>query len=206
MRTFIVLMISLFVSSIGISQNRLSGTITDARDKKPIVNANVYIPDLKTGASTNKEGFYSLQNIPQGTFVVQARLIGYAVKTATVKIEQNTTIDFVLEPSNTELKEVIITGNSSAVDPSKTPQPITQVSNQYLNENSATNVIDAIANVPGVSAMTNGQSISKPVIRGLGYNRVLIVNDGVVQVDQPWFDEFGIEADPEAVERVQIII
>jgi len=53
--------------------------------------------------------------------------------------------------------------------------------------------------------MSNGQSIAKPVIRGLGYNRVLTVVDGVEQVDQQWFDEFGIEADPDAVERYEIL-
>jgi iron complex outermembrane recepter protein len=53
--------------------------------------------------------------------------------------------------------------------------------------------------------MTNGQSISKPVIRGLAYNRVLTINDGVDQVDQAWFDEFGIEADPDAVHRYEIL-
>ena len=53
--------------------------------------------------------------------------------------------------------------------------------------------------------MTDGQSISKPIIRGLGYNRVLTINDGVEQVDQAWFDEFGIEADPDAVDRYEIL-
>ena len=72
-------------------------------------------------------------------------------------------------------------------------------------QNSSTNVIDAITKVPGVSAITDGQSISKPVIRGLGYNRVLTINDGVEQVDQAWFDEFGIEADPDAVNRYEIL-
>ena len=205
MRHFILLLSSLFISSIGFSQNNLSGTITDAKDTKPVAFANVYIPDLKIGATTDNNGKYSLQNVPGGTYVVQARLIGYSLKTATVKIEGSVTLDFVLTQSNTELHEVVITGTSIAADPAKTPQSVTEVTNQYLNENSSTNVIDAIANIPGVSAMTDGQSISKPVIRGLGYNRVLTVNDGVQQVDQPWFDEFGIEADPDAVDRVEIL-
>ncbi|MGA3014125.1 MAG: TonB-dependent receptor [Bacteroidales bacterium] len=205
MKHFIFLLISLFFLSIGFSQNNLSGTITDIKDTKPVAYANVYIPDLKIGASTDNNGKYFLPNVPRGTYVVQARLIGYSLKTATVKIEGNITLDFVLTQSNTELHEVVITGTSIAADPAKTPQSVTEVTNQYLNENSSTNVIDAIANIPGVSAMTDGQSISKPVIRGLGYNRVLTVNDGVQQVDQPWFDEFGIEADPDAVDRVEIL-
>lgn len=179
--------------------------ITDSRDNVPVRNASVYIPDLKAGASSGNDGTYLLQNIPSGTYVVQARLLGYLTKTATLKIDQNTVLNFSLIRSNTELGEVVVTGNSSAVDLTKTPLTITQVTDEYLNEHSSTNVIDAIANVPGVSAMTNGQSISKPVIRGLGYNRVLTVNDGVIQVDQQWFDEFGIEADPDAVDRVEIL-
>lgn len=205
MKSLIILFFSIIISTIGLAQNNLSGTITDAKDGKPVVNVSVYISDLKIGASSNSDGKYFLQHVPRGTYVVQARIIGYSIKTATVKIEENTTLDFVLSSSNTELREVVVTGNSSAADPAKTPQSITEVPNSYLNENSATNVIDAISNVPGVSAMTDGQSISKPVIRGLGYNRVLTVNDGVIQVDQPWFDEFGIEADPNSVDRIEIL-
>jgi len=103
------------------------------------------------------------------------------------------------------LKEVIVTGVSSATDKQKTPVSVTTVSHDYLLQNSATNVIDAIATTPGVSAMTDGQSISKPTIRGLGYNRVLTINDGVEQIDQVWFDEFGIEADPDAVYKYEIL-
>src|SRR6202012_4958924 len=90
-------------------------------------------------------------------------------------------------------------------DKQKTPVAVTGVSHDYLLQNSSTNVIDAIAKTPGVSAMKDGQSISKPFIRGLGYNRVLTINDGVEQVDQAWFDEFGIEADPDAVYKYEIL-
>ena len=71
--------------------------------------------------------------------------------------------------------------------------------------NSATNIIDAISNVPGVSQITVGPIISKPVIRGLGYNRVVTVNDGVRQEGQQWFDEFGIEIDEYTVDKVEIL-
>jgi len=116
---------------------------------------------------------------------------------------QNSNVRFIKDTST--LKEVIVTGVIAATEKQKTPFSITSVSNKILLENSATNVIDAIAKVPGVAAMTEGQSISKPVIRGLGYNRVLVINDGVQQVGQYWFDEFGIEADPNAVYKYEIL-
>ena len=205
MKLLITLSIFIFSALFVFSQNNLTGTVTDKSDSKPLANANVYISDLKIGAATDESGKYSFQNIPKGTYVIEARLTGYSIKTATVKIEGSVTQDFILTESENELGEVVVTGNSSAADPTKSPQPTTEVSNEYLTENASTNVIDAISKVPCISAMTSGQSVAKPVIRGLGYNRVLTVNDGVVQQDQVWFDEFGIEIDPNSVDRVEIL-
>src|SRR5258708_26927551 len=42
-------------------------------------------------------------------------------------------------------------------------------------------------------------------MRGLGSKRVWAINEGAKQIDQAWFDEFGIEADPDAVNRVEIL-
>src|SRR5439155_17792190 len=59
--------------------------------------------------------------------------------------------------------------------------------------------------VPGVSEITMGPAISKPVIRGLGYNRVVTVNDGIRQEGQQFGDEFGIEMDPYTVDKVEVL-
>ena len=58
---------------------------------------------------------------------------------------------------------------------------------------------------PGVSQITTGAGISKPVIRGLGYNRVVVVNDGIRQEGQQWGDEHGIEIDEYGVNHVEIL-
>ena len=59
--------------------------------------------------------------------------------------------------------------------------------------------------VPGVNAVSTGPAISKPFIRGLGYNRVLTINDGVRQEGQQWGDEHGIEIDDYSVQRVEVL-
>ncbi|MFI5134772.1 MAG: TonB-dependent receptor [Chitinophagales bacterium] len=187
------------------AQASLSGKVTNAKDGQPLAGATVYIPDLKNGVAADKDGIYSLKNIPKGTYVVTARSIGHAQKTETVKVEGNTAQDFSLEESETEMQEVVVTGNSLATDMDQTPAPVTQIPNSYLLQNASTNIIDALAKVPGVSGITDGQSISKPVIRGLGYNRVVTVADGVPQEGQQWGDEFGIEVDPNSVDRVEIL-
>jgi iron complex outermembrane receptor protein len=205
MKRLIILSLLAGTTSFLFSQNNLSGTLTDAQTTKPIAGANVYISDLKIGASTDENGKYTLQNIPGGTYVVEARLIGYSLKTATVKIEGSVTQDFILAESENELQEVVVTGNSVGSEIQNTPVPIVEVPNSYLQQNASTNIIDALSKVPGVSGISDGQSITKPVIRGLGYNRVVTLNDGIRQEGQQWGDEFGIEVDPNSVDRVEIL-
>ena len=187
------------------AQNMLTGRVYSKASTNALPYASIYIEDLKTGALSDSMGTYSITRLPKGTYLVTVRYLGYAPMTKTVKVDGTAMVDFALRASEMMEDEVVITGSSTARQRNQTPQPITDVSNDYLNENSATNVIDAIAQVPGVSAISDGQSISKPVIRGLGYNRVLTINDGVEQMDQPWFDEFGIEIDPDAVNRAEIL-
>lgn len=52
---------------------------------------------------------------------------------------------------------------------------------------------------------SSGQAVSKPIIRGLGYNRVVIVNDGVRQEGQQWGDEHGVEIDELSVSKVEVL-
>jgi len=187
------------------AQASFSGKITDSNNHTSLAGARVHIADLNVSAIADSLGNYRINNIPGGYYLVEVSSIGYATKIESVIIKGNTKKDYLLEPSPTQLKEVIVTGVISATDKQEAPVSVTTMNYDELLQNSSTNVIDAIAKAPGVSAMTDGQSISKPVIRGLGYNRVLTVNDGVEQVDQAWFDEFGIEADPDAVNKYEIL-
>jgi iron complex outermembrane receptor protein len=69
----------------------------------------------------------------------------------------------------------------------------------------SSNLIDALSKVPGVSQISTGPAISKPVIRGLGYNRVVVMNDGIRQEGQQWGDEHGIEIDEYNVSRTEVL-
>jgi iron complex outermembrane receptor protein len=203
---FIFFVILLFISQCNIhAQNRLSGTIDNEQNHTPLTGVKINIPDLNVSALTDAQGNYDIKNLPAGTYLVEVSTTGYATNIETILLKGAVQKNYSLRLSVSQLKEVIITGVTNATEKQKTPYSITAVSAKDLLENSSTNVIDAIAKAPGVSAMTDGQSISKPVIRGLGYNRVLTINDGVQQVDQAWFDEFGIEADPDAVNRFEIL-
>ena len=79
------------------------------------------------------------------------------------------------------LNEVTVTGVTGDTKLKHATAPVSIVSPQILHATASTNIIDAIAHQPGVSQLTTGGSISKPIIRGLGYNRVVVMSEGVRQ-------------------------
>ena len=104
-----------------------------------------------------------------------------------------------------QLNELTVTGVTGDTKLKHVTAPVSIVSPQVLRATASTNVIDAISHQPGVSQLTTGGSISKPIIRGLGYNRVVVMSDGVRQEGQQWGDEHGVEVDGNSVNSVEIL-
>ena len=103
------------------------------------------------------------------------------------------------------MNEVTVTGVTGSTKLKNTTTPVSIVTPQELRATASTNIIDAIAHQPGISQLTTGSGISKPIIRGLGYNRVVVMSEGVRQEGQQWGDEHGVEVDGSSVNSVEIL-
>lgn len=187
------------------AQNILRGKIYDKDSKEPLYGVAVYISDLKIGTLTDTAGYFELKNLPKGKFLTEIKILGYASDLTTVTIPAEQPLSVYLAQSAGELQEVVVTGESKATEASRSPIPIVVVNHDYLISNTATNAIDALTAIPGFSAVTTGPNVSKPFIRGLGYNRILTLYDGFRQEGQQWGDEHGIEVDQYGVDRVEIL-
>jgi iron complex outermembrane receptor protein len=182
----------------------LSGKITDTSGA-PLQGASVYISDLKKGSVADANGNYVIHNIPDGNYVVEIKFIGYKTILQNIDFDQDKVENVAMQISVTEQSEIVITGSSKATSIARNPIPIVAINKQFLQQNLSTNIIDAIAKVPGVSEVTTGPNVSKPFIRGLGFNRILTLYDGVRQEGQQWGDEHGIEVDENTVNRVEVV-
>ena len=186
-------------------EGSLSGSVTEKASGQPIAGATVYINDLKLGTVTNTSGQYSFHNLPSGTFLVEARSVGFQALTINVTINGSVQQNFELPEKVVEESEVVVTGLSKATQIRRSPIPIVSVSHTTLATNLSTNIIDAITKVPGITAVTTGPNISKPYIRGLGFNRILTLYDGTRQEGQQWGAEHGIEVDQYSIDRIEIV-
>jgi iron complex outermembrane receptor protein len=183
----------------------LQGKITDAKTGEPLSGASIYFVDDKIGTTADINGKYIFRNIPPGHHVIEVSYTGYGTLTEHLEISTDTEKDFALTTVIIENEGVTVTGVAGATSIRKAPIPVTTVRKQALLQTTSANIIDALSHIPGVSQISTGPAISKPVIRGLGYNRVTVMNDGVRQEGQQWGDEHGIEVDELSVNRAEII-
>src|SRR5579872_6380614 len=200
-----LLLISSILSGVFATAQSLSGHLTDSATHMPIEGASVYIPELKLGAVTNKQGFYNLGALPRGTYDVQVQALGYATIVKQVDITGKAVLDFVPTVSYSPLGQVVVTSLGNITNAQRSPVPVTVVSHAAIREGAANTAIDLIASQPGVSETSEGVGTTKPQINGLGFDRVLVLTDGLPQEDFQWGDDHGILIDPYAVYDAEVI-
>lgn len=201
---FILFICILFTFSLK-AQSTFSGNITDQSTNEKLLGVSIYANDLKTGAITDEYGHFEIPNLKNGSYLFEISYLGYKTQVQKIDIKRDTSINFKLTEAIKELSEIVVTGVTRSTELKINPISIKTVDHAVLSETSSSNLIDALKNIPGVDQITTGAAISKPIIRGLGYNRVLTLVDGIRQEGQQWGDEHGIEIDQYTVDRVEII-
>src|SRR5476651_202053 len=102
-----LLAISLF-STVLKAQNRLSGSIRDAKSRKPLGGVKINIPDLNLAAMSDSLGAYAIKNIPSGAYATEISAVGYATKYEIIVFKGSVQKDYLLELSVNQLKEVVV--------------------------------------------------------------------------------------------------
>ena len=188
------------------AQASLNGLVTDLKTREPLAGATIFVPSLKKGTATESDGRFRLSGLPTGSLRVEVRLVGYKTLTRRVQLSgDSTTIDFSLETEVAQLSEVVVTGLTTGSTVRESPVPIMTYSTLQWLQTASTNLVDAVVKMPGMSQITTGVGLSKPVIRGLGFNRVITVHDGVRQEDNQWGEEHALQVDEYSIDRYEII-
>ncbi|NEU09052.1 TonB-dependent receptor [Flavihumibacter sp. R14] len=205
-KVFLIAVAILYGSSVFAALRQVKGRVIDANTKETLAGASISIPDLRITVVSDENGHFTFKNVPdKGKFLIEVKYLGYKTLTRTVDLADDSELEIILQPSVIEAREVVITGTAFSTDNRKNSTSVTAVSKEQLTSSASGNLIDAIAKVPGVSQITTGGGISKPVIRGLSYNRVLTLVDGAKQEGQQWGDEHGLETDQFNAERVEVL-
>lgn len=186
------------------AQNKIIGTITDNQNK-PLSRVTISIPEVHKEAISDENGNYNLSNLPSGKFKIVFSFVGFATQSQDVVINQKeTTISVQLVEDFHQMDEVIISTAFNKLQ-SQNVMKVEHQSMKSLQQKGTSTLIEGLATIPGVSQVSTGTSIGKPVIRGLSGNRVLVYSQGVRLENQQFGEEHGLGLNDAGVESVEVI-
>ncbi|MDN3678611.1 TonB-dependent receptor [Flavobacterium paronense] len=191
-------------SLVGSAQNKISG-ITSDKENKPLSNVIVSLPEIHKETISDTDGKYTLVNLPNGTFKILFSAVGYSTQTLSISfLGKEITQNIALEDNIIHMDEVIVSTAFNKLQ-SQNVMKVEHESVKSLQQKGATTLIEGLAKIPGVSQVSTGTSIGKPVIRGLSGNRVLVYSQGVRLENQQFGEEHGLGLNDAGVESMEVI-
>lgn len=185
------------------SQHTLRGSVTSAQNT-PLDGAHIHINNLHTVAQPH--GGYELHGISTGSHRVVISYLGYKSLDTVIAFNSDRILNAVLQPESARLDEVVVKAETASGRDRKTNAMATEtVSSNYLRKNLGGSLMQSLDNIGGISTIAIGSGQSKPIIRGLGFNRVVVAESGIRHEGQQWGADHGLEIDQYAVGSVRLI-
>ena len=186
------------------AQNEIKGQIIDASTNQSIEGANVYLPELEKGTTTDAEGMFYLKNLPNGPQNFIISFIGYGTRSVYYVFPGNDFFKIELNPTVIEMEDIIISTPFHKLQ-SENVMKVDKESVMELKKQGSITLSEGVSNLTGVNTITTGLGIGKPVIRGLSSNRVLVYTQGVRLENQQYGGEHGLGLSSNGVESIEVI-
>lgn len=155
----------------------------------PIVGATVRVLELDRAVRTGARGEFTLSNVPTGTYTVFVEMLGYAAAADTVHVVPGTvTTAFELTPSAIQLERVVVSASPVPRAANDAYQSTASKSHDELLNSAGASLAEKISDLPGVGVRLNGSAPARPILRGLGDNEVLVLENGLRTGDLATFD------------------
>ena len=103
------------------------------------------------------------------------------------------------------LPDVVVTESYQQRQAKKSALAVDVVDQDFLRKHFTGNFMQAMENIPGVQTMDIGSGFSKPMIRGMGFNRIAVLENGIKQEGQQWGADHGLELDAFNIGTVNVL-
>ncbi len=202
---FVVSLLAVVALSVIYAQDctlTLRGRVIDEHDRRPLEFANISIAGTGKGAQCDEQGVFHIGGLCAGSYTVQVMHIGCTTVERVVKLDTDMVIELKLEHHAEELKEFEL---AQQRPDENVGQAQAQLDKAAMERNSGRSLGEMLATIPGVSMLSSGPTITKPVIHGLSGNRILTLNQGIRQEDQQWGSEHAPNLDPFSTDRISVV-
>ena len=211
-----ILILCLFwagLSSFIYAQNKqditITGHVIDKKTKEHLPYISILLKGTTLGTTTDATGHYFLKNLPEGTFTLQMRYLGYKTIEKEVELKGKMTleIDFEAETDVSTLDEVVVSANRNETTRRLAPTLINVVTAKMFEVTNSCTLADGLNFQPGVRVETNCQNCGFTQVRLNGldgpYTQILIDSRSVFSA---LTGVYGLEMVPaNMIERVEIM-
>ncbi len=173
----------------------------------PVADATVRLVELRRRTAVAADGSFRFEGIPAGDYLVEAESdrIGSAVQRVRVTPGATSEVTLVLDLA-VHREEVLVTAGPDARGQSEVAQPTSVLSGDELDLRLAATLGETLAQQPGVSSTQFGAGASRPVIRGLGGDRIRVLEDGIGSGDASTTSpDHAVSLDPISAERIEVL-
>lgn len=184
-------------------QNRVTGTITNYSGN-PIKDANIKFDNDITGTTTNKNGYFTFTNPTTNDYILVISAIGYTNYVDTIT-KTDTSLRIKLSKSPINLDEVKIVNHINNEEIRSTSKQSEIINHNYIDQNISGSLMQSLSKMPGINSISIGSGLSKPVIRGLSYYRVVFAEYGIKREEQQWSNHNGLSVDQNNIENLEIV-
>jgi iron complex outermembrane recepter protein len=182
----------------------LNGVITDDFHH-PLAGISVKLSSTNLFTISDSSGRFAFQ-LPNGQYELKINAIGFhPVKNKVVIKDKPVQLRLKLASHPHLLNEVTI--KSKSIDDRKQEQSLNveAVKADFIQRHLGGSLMSTLQRLPGIKTIGIGSGQSKPLIRGLGFNRVVVVDKGIKHEGQQWGADHGLEIDQFAAEEIELI-
>lgn len=194
-------------SSMGQSSSySISGNIFDKETNESIPFAYIHLEELNRTAVSTVDGEFEIKNIPSGTYTLTAHRIGYRTQSQKIEISSNNLeLDIKLNVSVLSSEAIEVLGESEDLTGSGLEHASKKIFGSDLRRNLGSTLSETLTSLPGFDQRSNGAAPGRPVIRGLGDERVMILQDGISSGDvSAQSSDHSVTIDPVSATEIEI--
>ena len=189
----------------GIERNEpLQGNIVEAATGDPIPGATIIIQETGHGTAADSNGVFEFNEVPKGSYSLTVRAVGFSEIKRSIDHPEDGFLTIEMMTDVIQSDDVIVT--SSPLGRSIQYQPAQALNKEALQQKAAPSLGEILDGNPGVSTRSFGSAPSRPVIRGLDGDRVLVLQNGERMGDLSGTAvDHAVSLDPLSMERVEVI-
>lgn len=183
---------------------QLSGRVMDEH-MRPLPGVTIRLNPEKRLTQSDAEGRFFFTGLDKASYTVHFSFTGYTPEQKQVALPLDRELNVVLKPSLEQLREVVVEADQVALRKREEALALEVVDQDFIQRNLGGSLMKSMERLPGISTIGIGSGQSKPLIRGLGFNRVVVVEKGVKHEGQQWGADHGLEIDQFAAEEVELL-